>query len=102
MKSIKIKKKVPWYGWKKIAPFGDSRIKMYIKFGNKCFLGSRKLINKKYPNFPICTKGTCTINKKGLYAAYIRAKQWSTKSKFKKKTYKKIALLAKDMLNKYL
>ena len=37
------------------------------------FLGPKTPGNKQHPNFPICTKGTCRVNPKGLYAAYIRA-----------------------------
>jgi hypothetical protein len=42
---------------------------MLKKCGRKCFLGPNK-------SFPICSRGTCRINKKGVWAAYIRARQW--------------------------
>ena len=44
--------------------------------------------NKKYP---ICTKGSCKVNKKGLRAAYSRSRQWR---------HEKIASKAKKKLNK--
>jgi hypothetical protein len=37
--------------------------------GKKCFLGPKT-------SFPICAKGTCRVSDKGLWAAYIRAKEW--------------------------
>ena len=53
------------------------------KCGKKCFLGPKK-------SFPICTKNTCKINKKGVYSAYIRARQYK---------YNKISKKAKYILN---
>lgn len=67
-----LRRNVPWSGWSKIAPKGHARSVMLRKCGKKCFLGPRK-------SFPICAKGTCKVNKKGLYAAYVRAKQWGNK-----------------------
>ncbi len=72
-------KKVPWAGWSKQAPFGAARTRMYKKCGKKCFLGKKTPGDRQHPDFPICTKGTCKVNTKGLYAAYIRAKQWGKK-----------------------
>jgi len=40
--------------------------------GKRCFLGPDK-------SFPICSKGTCDVNDKGLWAAYIRSKEWDNK-----------------------
>jgi len=103
------RKQVPWAGWSNQAPFGAARTRMYKKCGKKCFLGKKTLRNKQHPDFPICTKGTCKVNPKGLYAAYIRAKQWGKKqSSYKKsehprlqqKTYKRIASTARRMLKK--
>ena len=51
---------------------------MKIKCGKKCFFGPGK-------SFPVCAKGTCKINNKGVWAALIRAKQWGNHPK----TYKK-------------
>ena len=103
------KKQVPWAGWSQKAPFGAARTRMYKKCGKKCFLGRKTLGNKQHPDFPICSKGTCKVNSKGLYAAYIRAKQWGKKQtsykksehpKLNRKTYKHIASRAKRMLMK--
>ena len=63
------RRQVPWAGWSKLAPRGRERTRMLRKCGRKCFLGPKK-------SFPICAKGTCKINTKGVYAAYIRARQW--------------------------
>ena len=103
------RKKVPWSGWSSQAPKGKQRIKMYQQCGKKCFLGLSVNDNKQSPKFPICKKRTCKISKKGLYAAYIRARQWSSKKsilkgnnqKLTRKTYKNIANKSKQMLKKY-
>jgi hypothetical protein len=89
-------RKVPWTGWAKQSPSGKQRTRMYRKCGTKCFLGTRTPGDKQHPDFPICTKGTCKVNKKGLYAAYVRARQWRKKNK----SYNKIAQKAKKMLRK--
>lgn len=99
---------VPWAGWHTEAPYGAARTRMYRKCGSKCFLGKKTPKNRQHPNFPICTKGTCDVNTKGLWAAYIRAKQWGNKQstykgrsepRLKRKTYKRIADKARIMLN---
>jgi len=59
-------------GWKNEQPGYHQRTVMLQKCGNKCFLGSKK-------SFPICKKNTCTISTKGVYSAYIRARQYRTK-----------------------
>jgi hypothetical protein len=51
-----------WSGWKKVKPSARERTMMKTKCGKKCFLGPNK-------SFPICNKGTCKINKKGVWAA---------------------------------
>lgn len=94
MVSHKTRKNVPWKGWSKIQPKGKQRTIMYKKCGKKCFLGKITRGNKKHPDFPICKKGTCRISKKGLWAAYIRSKQWgkpyrSYKTKSKMTHYNK-------------
>ena len=103
-RGFKTKKNVPWKGWSTIEPKGKQRTTMYKKCGKKCFLGTIKKhgrsSDRQHPDFPICAKGTCKVSSKGLWAAYIRAKQWgkpysSYKSKGKmvkygtKKTYYK-------------
>lgn len=62
------RKNVPWKGWKRENPNQHQRTVMLNKCGKKCFLGRRK-------SFPICKKNTCTVSKKGVYAAYVRARQ---------------------------
>ena len=64
---------------------------MLKKCGRKCFLGPNR-------SFPICTKNTCKVNKKGVYAAYIRAKEY-IKIKGTKK-YTNIAKKAAQRLKK--
>lgn len=56
-------------GWKKLNPSTHQRTVMLKRCGRKCFLGPRK-------SYPICTKNTCKINKKGVYSAYIRSRQF--------------------------
>ena len=73
------RRRMPWSGWGRQAPRGHARTVMLRKCGKKCFLGPRK-------SFPICTKGTCKVNPKGVYAAYIRAREWGKKrSSYKSK-----------------
>jgi hypothetical protein len=68
MKS-KTRRNVPWKGWKNEKPNTHQRTVMLKKCGKKCFLGTKK-------SFPICKKNTCKISKKGVYAAYVRARQY--------------------------
>lgn len=56
-------------GWKRAKPGYHQRTVMSKKCGKKCFLGPKK-------SYPICTKNTCKVNKKGLYSAFIRASQY--------------------------
>ena len=74
-------------GWKRQAPTFHQRTVMLKKCGKKCFLGTRK-------SFPICRKNTCTVSPKGVYAAYIRARQYSSKGK----KYRIVAKKANNML----
>ena len=69
-------------GWAKQQPSIHQRTIMMKKCGKKCFLGPNK-------TFPICTKNTCRINKKGIHAAYNRAREYMTIKGTRK--YKKIA-----------
>lgn len=82
-------KEVPWDGWKKQKPSTHQRTLMLNKCGKKCFLGKNK-------SFPICKKNTCKISKKGLYAAYVRAREYSSRGK----KYSRIAKKAKKMLTR--
>jgi hypothetical protein len=74
-------------GWKRMKPGYHQRTLMSRKCGKKCFLGTRK-------SFPICRKNTCKISSKGVYAAYIRARQYSSKGK----KYRVISKKAKNLL----
>ena len=89
-RGYKTRKAVAWKGWSKIEPKGKQRTEMYRKCGKKCFLGTIKKYGKnsdrQHPDFPICAKGTCKVSDKGLWAAYIRAKQWGKpRSSYKSK-----------------
>jgi hypothetical protein len=100
-------KNVPWKGWSKIKPNHRQRNIMYKKCGKKCFLGTKRA-NKNIPNFPVCKKNTCKVSSKGLWAAYIRAKQWGKSRKSyktscptrKRSVYTMVARRAKRMLEK--
>jgi hypothetical protein len=80
----KTRKNVPWRGWKSEKPGLHQKTVMMKKCGNKCFLGPNK-------SFPVCKKNTCKISKKGVYAAYVRARQYHRKN---------ISAKAKKLLNK--
>jgi hypothetical protein len=62
---------------------------MYKKCGKKCFLGSKK-------SFPICIKNTCKISKKGVYAAYVRSREYRKRGS----RYYVISHKARNMLKK--
>jgi hypothetical protein len=62
---------------------------MLKKCGKKCFLGKGK-------SFPICKKNTCKVSKAGVYAAYVRAREYSSKGR----KYKTVAKKAKKWLTK--
>lgn len=96
------RKQVPWAGWAKEAPQGHARTVMKRNCGKKCFLGPKK-------TFPICTKGTCDRNYKGVYAAYVRARQWGKPRRtykgnshpaHKRRVYTRVARKAKRILKK--
>lgn len=81
--------KLAWAGWGKQEPSTAQRTIMLNQCGKKCFLGPNK-------SFPICIKNTCKRSRKGIAAAYIRAKGMVTRKGTKK--YKKIASKAARML----
>ena len=83
----KTRKNVPWKGWKSSKPSFHQRTLMMKKCGKKCFLGTNK-------SFPICRKNTCKISKAGIYAAYIRSRQYSSKNN----KYKRIASKTRRLL----
>ena len=60
-------------GWKNEKPGYKQRTTMNKNCGKKCFLGTNK-------SFPICKKNTCKISSKGVYSAYIRARQYHKKN----------------------
>ena len=74
-------------GWKNEQPGYHQRSVMLRNCGKKCFLGPNK-------SFPICKKNTCKISRKGVYSAYIRARQYSSKGQ----KYRNISKNAKKML----
>ena len=89
----KTHKKLSSKGWSKKSPGTRERRKMKEQCGQKCFLGP---ISES--SFPICNKNTCKKNQKGIYAAYVRARQYLSKTK--KVKYNRIAIRAKKMLKK--
>ena len=60
-------------GWKNQKPNNYQRTIMLKRCGRKCFLGPGK-------SYPICTKNTCKVNKKGVYSAFIRSRQFYHKN----------------------
>ena len=78
-------------GWANQQPGTHQRTVMMKKCGKKCFLGPKK-------SFPICTKNTCKVNKKGVMAAYMRSREYITIKGTRK--YKTIANKAKRILKK--
>jgi hypothetical protein len=87
--NVKIRKNEPWAGWKNCKPTTHQRTIMLQKCGKKCFLGPNK-------SFPICSKNTCKISNKGVYAAYVRAREYSKKGS----KYRKIASKANRILTR--
>jgi hypothetical protein len=79
-------------GWEKQQPGYHERTVMMHKCGKRCFLGPNK-------TFPICTRNTCKRNKKGVYAALIRAGEYMTLRKRDPK-YKRISTKARMLLSK--
>jgi hypothetical protein len=83
-------------GWSSQNPSIKQRTTMLKKCGKKCFLGPDK-------SFPICSKNTCKINRQGIHAAYVRAREYEsitgTRSKQSRK-YSNIAKKAHKMLYK--
>ena len=95
------RKLMPWSGWPFEKPSVHERTVMKKTCKSKCFLGPGK-------SFPICKKNTCEISDKGLYAAYVRARQWGStkptsfkgrsKPRFSRRVYTRVANKAKRML----
>lgn len=98
----KTRKNVPWRGWSQQKPSYKQRSEMMRDCGKKCFLGPDK-------SFPVCKKNTCQVSDKGLWAAYIRAKEWGNKRQsykghgkptMKQSTYQRVARKSRKMLRK--
>lgn len=75
--------------WSQVAPktVGD-RSALMSKCGRQCFLGPNK-------TFPICARlgsgsgsgsGTCKIDRRGVAAAYTRAREWAAITARKKRS----------------
>ena len=101
-KTHKKRKHVPWSGWSKQKPSTHQRTVMLRKCGKKCFLGPKK-------SFPICKKNTCKVSDQGLWAAYVRAKEWGKKKSayrgkghptMKQRVYKRVARKSAGMLRR--
>jgi len=90
------KRTTKWAGWKGMNPSIRERTVMNQKCGKKCFLGPNK-------SFPICSKGTCKVNRKGVWAAYLRARGWGSNKmratkKHSKIVYRRIAQKSRKLL----
>ena len=60
----------PAKGWSKISPRTIKERKNVLrKCGRKCFVGP----NRKKLSYPICSKYSCKIHRKGILAAKMRA-----------------------------
>lgn len=76
--------------WSRIAPKRVSeRSALLAKCGRRCFLGPAK-------SFPICARlgsdsSSCKIDRRGVQAAYIRAREWASITARKKKSSAKAA-----------
>lgn len=77
-------------GWTKVQPNTHERTLMLKRCGKKCFLGTKK-------TFPICARHTCKRNKKGIHAAYVRAREWQ-RIRPNSTKYRRIANKAKRLL----
>ena len=74
-------------GWSRVAPKSvGERSAVLSKCGRRCFLGPGK-------TFPICTRlgsgsgsGACKIDRRGVAAAYSRAREWAAITARKKRT----------------
>jgi hypothetical protein len=80
---------VPWRTWKRDKPGYHDKTVMMKKCGKKCFLGPGR-------TFPICARNTCKRDRRGIYAAYVRAREYMTISKRPK--YRRITSKAKKLL----
>ena len=95
-------KQLPWSGWKNKKPSRHQKTIMKKKCGKKCFIGPGS-------SFPICKKNTCKVSPSGIYAAYVRSREWKNKPStykgrakptYSQSTYKRVATRAKRMLRR--
>jgi hypothetical protein len=77
-------KNLPWSGWKSKKPNRHQKTVMRRKCGQKCFLDTGI-------NYPICKKNTCKVSNKGIYAAFVRSREWKNR---------RISSMAKRMLRR--
>jgi len=77
--------------WSKQKPTYHQRNNMINTCGKKCFLGPKK-------SFPICTRNTCKRNRKGVYAALIRAREFTRIKGYQK--YRNITKKARRLLSR--
>ncbi len=89
---------LPWAGW--VAPSQAERRQLRANCGAKCFMGPGV-------SFPVCkptTKNGCQIDQKGVWAAYIRAKEFSSPKKTriatKRRHYQRIANRSHKLIQK--
>lgn len=96
------RKSVPWKGWAKQSPSMRQRHTMKKNCSKKCFLGPKV-------SFPVCEKNTCKVSSKGLWAAYVRAKEWGkprrsyrgkARPRHRQYVYTRVARKAKKELKK--
>ena len=91
-------------GWSRVAPktVGE-RSALMSKCGRRCFLGSGK-------TFPVCARlgtgagagaGSCKIDRRGVAAAYSRAREWASITARKKahRRYTAVARRARAILH---
>jgi hypothetical protein len=84
MSKTQRRRKLSSAGWAKESPGTHERTVMKKQCGSKCFLGPT---NESC--FPICAKGTCKINTKGIYAAYVRAREYGSKKMHRRSSTKR-------------
>ena len=87
-------------GWSRVAPktVGE-RSALMAKCGRRCFLGPGK-------TFPVCARlgagpGSCKIDRRGVAAAYSRAREWASITARKKahRRYTAVARRARAILH---
>lgn len=98
----KSRKSVPWKGWARKSPNMRQRCTMKKRCVKKCFLGPEM-------SFPVCAKNTCEVSKEGLWAAYVRAREWGkprrsykgkARPRHRRSVYTRVARKAKSELDK--